>query len=139
MQRCFGIEAGQRSDLGDEVARGADADGYMVFVAGWPNVRVSQAGGQCGDLRVEHHVEVGIGQAREVVGAGAQRRDDVHIDADLRRAGCVISRHVVAVAEAERGGAEQVAARTLALSRVGRRRAGRGRLCMRAGQRAHHL
>ena len=66
--------------------------------------------GGLGGLGVEHDVEVGGAEAGDVARRGAERRDGVHGDADLgEQPGQLLD--VVAVAEAERGGAEDVAAR----------------------------
>ena len=67
-------------------SRVAPAPIGIVLVDGWPKVRVSQLAVERADLGVEHDVEVGVAQAREVGGGGAERRDDVDVDAQLRRA-----------------------------------------------------
>ena len=81
----------------------------MVLIAGWPNVRCSHCAVWRGDFRIEHDVEIGIAEPGEVGGRGAERRDDIHVDAEAtQQAGDFL--HVVAMAKAERGRAEQIAA-----------------------------
>ena len=96
-----------------------------VRTAGWRSVRFEPLRRLRGDLGIEHDVEVGVAEAGDVGGAGAERRDDVDVDTEpLEQPGDLA--HVVAMAEAERGRAEQVAARSLP-SRTGRTRALRTR------------
>ena len=85
-------------------------------------------GGGAGDLGIEHDVEVRVGQPAQVGRRGAERGGDVHLDAQPAQQAPDLD-DVVAVAEAERRGAEQVAARAV------RRGARRGR----GGEVAHQL
>ena len=70
-----------------------------------------------GDLGIEHDVEIGVAEPREVGRRRAQRRDDVDVDAEAGEQGGDLA-DVVAVAEAERRGAEHVAARPRAAARA---------------------
>ena len=81
-----------------------------VFVIGCPKVRSSQLRGRAGDLGIEHDVEVGLAEPGEIGRRRAERRDDVDVDAEAAEQPGDLG-DVVAMAEAERGRAEQVAAR----------------------------
>ncbi len=108
------VEAGEARHLGDELAGGAHADRDRAGLR-LAELSLQPAGGDPCGLGVEHDVEVGSAQAGEVGGAGAEGRAHVDGDADaLQQRGDLA--HVVAVAEAEGGGAEQVAGRRAALA-----------------------
>ena len=101
-------QAGQRRHLGQEVARGADADrhGGGVRLA---QVALEPGGSQPRHLGVEHHVEVGIAEPSQIGRPRAERRHHVHGDAEAFKQLAHLHQ-VVAVAEAERGWAQDVAA-----------------------------
>ena len=82
-------------------------------------------------LGVEHHVEVGLGQAGDVVGAGVQGRGDAHVHAQLLQQPGDLD-DVVTVAKAQGRGPEQVAPRPAAGQRRALHAGG-------AGNGAHHL
>ena len=102
-----------------------------VLVQGWPKVRSSQRAAGPAISGIEHDVEVGLAQPGEVGGAGAHRRHHVDVDAQAAEQAGDLG-DVVAVAEAQRRGAEQVAARPRAglarrpLVPAAERRAGEG-------------
>ena len=79
------IDARDRRDFSDEVARGADTDRY----------RLHHRLGECalqplrrlhGDFRIQHDVEVRLAKPGEIGRRGAERRDDCHIDPEIARA-----------------------------------------------------
>ena len=111
-----GIDAGERCDLGDEVARRADADRHGLD-AGLPERPLQPLRGRGGDLRIEHDVEVGVAEAREIGRRRAERRDDMDVDAELVEQLRYLG-DVVAMAEAERRRAEKIAARAPAVARA---------------------
>ena len=134
VQHGLRIDTRQLRHLGDEIARGAVADrhgfgGRLSEIFGQP------CRGERGDLGVQHDVEVGVTQAREVGRRGAERRHHVDVDAQLPEQAANLAQ-VVAVAKSQRGRAEDVAARTPGRVAHAPRAAGHYR---RAGQRSHHL
>ena len=124
-QQGRGVDTGQRGHFGDEVARGAHADRHHLGVR-LAVVAAQPGGGGVGDLGVEHDVEIGLAQPGQVGHAGTLRRADMDVDAQAGQQAGDLD-HVVAVAEAQRGGAQQVAAHALPglarRARCGRRRA----------------
>ena len=65
--------------------------------------------GRQGDLGIKHDVEVGLAETRDVLGRGAERRCDADLHAEpLKDAGDLA--HIVAMAKAERGRPQKVAA-----------------------------
>jgi hypothetical protein len=99
--------AGDIRDLTNEVAGRADADRHGAD-GGLAVGALQPAGRGLGDLRVEHDVEIGVGQAPQVVGRGAQRRGDVDPDAEALQQARDFDQ-VVAVAKAQRGRAQDIA------------------------------
>ena len=71
-------------------------------------------GGGVRHFRIHHDVEVGFAEPREIGGRRIHRRDHMDVDAERIQQPRDLG-DVVAVAEAERGRAQQIAARTLAL------------------------
>jgi hypothetical protein len=103
----------------------------MVLVAVLAERARQPGGGQRGDLGVQHDVEIGVADARQVGRRGAKRRDDVDVHPQLRQQAADLAQ-VVAVAKAECRRAEDVAAWPFTGGTCAARVAG-------AGQRAHHL
>ncbi len=106
------VEAGDAADLADEVDRRAiahrhGADGRLLERLFQP------ARGGVGGLGIEHDVEVGRAEPLEVGGRRPHRRGDVDVDAEQPEQPGDLD-DVVAVAETERGRAEQVRRRTAA-------------------------
>ena len=97
----------------------------MVLVKGWPNVRCSHDAACAGDFRIQHDVEVGLASRAEIGRRRPHRRNDVHVDAKLAEQRRDLD-DVVAMAEAERGRAEQIAAGARR-GTLRTRRSGRGR------------
>ena len=94
------IDAGEARDLRDERARRADADRHgpgrrLTEGAAEPARRLGR------DLGIEHHVEIGLAQAREIGRARAERRHDMDVDAEPREQIEDLV-HVVAMAKAQR-------------------------------------
>ena len=132
-RRCAGqggrrVHAGQGGDFLHEVAGGANADGHdlrggLAEGAGQPG------GGDAGHFRIQHHVEVGIAQPRQVGRSRALGGGHVDVDAQLAQQPRDLH-HVIPVAEAQRRRAEDVGPRTRAplplAARRGRVRPGAG-------------
>ena len=122
-QHRIGADPGERSHLGDEGAGAVDAHrrGLRIRHA----ERALQPRRQrARHFRVQADVEVGLGQALQVVRRRAQRCDHVDVDAEFAEQPGDLD-HVVAAAEAEDRRPEQVRLRARA---VGARRAhGAGR------------
>jgi hypothetical protein len=121
--------------LGNEFARRARADrnGLCRRLA---ETAVQPLRGRRRNLRVQHHIEIGLAQPRQVGGRSAQRRGDIDGDAQPGEQFADLA-NVVAVAKTQRGWPEQIAGRALAGSACRSRRAGRRHRG--AGELAHQL
>ena len=81
-----------------------------VFVAGWPNERSSHFAAWRRDLGIEHDVEIRVAEPCEIGWCRAHRRADVDVDAQTSEQPGNLD-DIVAMPEAERSGAQQVAGR----------------------------
>ena len=115
-EKRFCIDTGEACGLADEVDGRPDTNGYRLGHGLLKIARKPLRGQGCG-FGVEDDIEVGITQTRDVVGARVERCNDVDVDADRRKQARDFP-NIIAVAKAERCGAEQIAAGS-ALSAIG--------------------
>ena len=112
---CIGLDVGgyrntgQCGDFLHKLAGGAHADGYG-FGKGLPELALQPLRSGLRDFGIEHDIEVSVRQALQIGCAGAQGGHDGHIHA---HAGQQLADFldVIAVAEAQGAGAQDVAAR----------------------------
>jgi hypothetical protein len=129
------LDPGGHGDLAQEVAGRAHADRHRAH-HGQPERALDPRARRPGHLgRVAHH-EVALGDAPQVVDAGAQRRDHVRVHARLGEQGAQLA-HVVARAEAEHRRPEHRGPRPP--PRLARRPRRPGRRRQRPAHRAHEL
>ena len=99
--------AGKLAQFGDEIIGGPDADGHGLGI-GLAEGFFAVARRQLSGFGVEQHVEVCRAHAGDVGGAGPHRGGDVDVDAQFLNQRRNLG-DVVAVAEPQAGGAEDVA------------------------------
>ena len=97
-----GLHLGNEVVCGPHANRHGAGEGLLVLA-------LQPLGGGVGDFGVKHHVEVGFAQAGDVGHAGVEGCDHMHLHAQaFNQAGDFD--HIVAVAKAHGGGAQDVAA-----------------------------
>ena len=115
-EKWFRIDTGEGGGFADEVDGCPDTDGHRLG-HGLLEIACKPLRSQGCGFGVEDDIEVGITQTRDVVGARVERCDDIDVNADRGKQARDFT-NIIAVAKAERCGAEQIAAGS-ALSAIG--------------------
>ena len=108
-----GLQAQQLVKFVEECCGGADADRHGLHRR-HAEAALQPAANRAGQLRIKADVGVGVGDAPQVRRAGLQRRHHVHLDAVFGEQPADLA-HVIAAAEAQQAGSQQVDPRSAAL------------------------
>ena len=106
-QQRRGVDAGDFRHFRDELPRGADADGDHLG-EGLAMGLLKILGCGVRDFGVEHHVEIGVAEARQILRRGAHGRDHIDVDAEASQQ-LRDFLDIVPMAKAQRGRSQQIA------------------------------